>query len=198
MIGPFRAGVQVFGVQVFRSSRKVEPVEPALGFWMVDRATWREFVDAVRTYEQQPRASRCALDLSAEPPAIGLEVVVQENQVQVGERRFSLIGFEGLRVTLQPAWLEFEDEYGNYFYPVPVPRHARADAARIATRFTETMAAAVREAEEERARPTLNNRLLTWVEQHFILVLLLFFFVLLPAIVVAISWLFPGLQIHSD
>ena len=79
--------------------------------------------------------------------------------------------------------------------PIPLP----ADDAALATRVLADLHAHVGQArrqaeertrryEEERMRPTPSNRMLWFVERHFIVVLLLLFFVLLPAFALLAAW----------
>jgi hypothetical protein len=103
-------------------------------------------------------------------------------------------------VTLRESWIEFGFDYSEGampIVPVPVAVQARAEAARIADHFTARLREERRIEEEKRARPTFSNRLLKFVEDHFILALLLFFFVLIPGVAGFIHLLsiwFPSLN----
>jgi hypothetical protein len=173
--------------------RKPRPIETALAFWVVDAATWRAFVRAVRTSAEQTGVPHNTHKLRDELPADGLEVVIREDSVHVGRERFEFI-YLHMGVTLREGWLEFDASLGDgdsCIFPVPVPAQARSEAARIADYFTQRSAEQYRREKEERARPTLSNRLLNFVEGHFVLSMFIFFFVLLPAFVALICVVFP-------
>jgi hypothetical protein len=110
----------------------------------------------------------------------GLEVVVREDAVFVGEwgahNSFSA-------VQVHETWMQFLGDEG-YYIAVPLAPGVRAEAERIAViyaaRDEQARVEAQRQFDEERARPTWNNRLLNFVETHFAWLMLGFFFVLIP------------------
>jgi hypothetical protein len=71
----------------------------------------------------------------------------------------------------------------SWVFPVPLVDLAHAEA------FLAHHAAEDERRRRARAAPTLANKLLDWVEGHFIEAMLLFFFVLLPGVSVGIAWL---------
>jgi len=179
---------------------KKPKIENVLAYWTVDAATWREFAATVRRYQQLPGVDHCALKLRDDVPASSVEVVVREESVSVGKERFDFIYAESLSVTLRESWLEFgSDPFDTqaYIFPVPIDARSQAEAARIADHFTHQIAERFRIAAEERAKPTLSNRLLNFVEGHFALAMFLVFFVLIPGVVGIIHLLtlrFPWLS----
>ncbi|MCC2668400.1 MAG: hypothetical protein K0Q72_871 [Armatimonadetes bacterium] len=179
-------------------------IETVLAYWTVDAATWRQFIRDVRAYQQQPGAVRCALELQDDFPASGMEVTVREHEVRIGGETFDFRYVADVKVVLRAAWLEFggdPDGAPKYIVAVPVPGHARDEAARVADHFTHQAAELIRISAEERARPTLSNRLLNVVEGHFVLVTLLFFFVGIPALVFFLHLLsqwFPSFRLMRD
>jgi hypothetical protein len=179
-------------------------IENVLAYWTVDAATWRQFVSTVRRYQQLPAVDHCALQLRDEVPAGGVEVLVTEHAVSVGAEKFDFLYADSLAVTLRESWLEFGSDPSDtdrYIFPVPIDDRSRAEAARVADHFTHQMAERSRLAMEARARPTLSNRLLNFVEGHFVLATLLFFFVLIPAVVAFLTLLsvwFPAIKLSPD
>jgi len=173
---------------------KRHPNETILASWLVDATTWRNFVRSVRAHDQQPGyIARSYWKFKDESPGpADVEVVIRDDAFFVGS--YSLgIAYAPTTVTFRPEWLEFQydqSEGPSFIVPVPVPPAARAQAARMAEYFTQKSqdaaqknAESARKAAEERARPTLSNRLLNALEGHFILCMLLFFFVQIPGIV---------------
>jgi hypothetical protein len=179
---------------------KQKQIENVLASWVVDAATWRDFVRAVRSYQQQPRARHCSLEIEGEVPPSGIKVVIGDHTAAVGSQSFSLRFLDNPTVTLRESWLEF-DSGEAYFFPVPVPNDAQADAARVADHFTQQTAEQFRLYAEARARPTLSNHLLNFVEGHFALAMFILFFILIPAFVVFLlqleRWI-PGFRLMRD
>lgn len=178
--------------------------EVVLASWSVDAPTWRAFVRAVGAYATQPGPRAPSFfKFDEQPPSpAGAEVVIRDDALFVGTHAADIPWPP--TVTLRPDWLEFyfaPSDGGWFIVPAPVSLAARTEAARVAEHFGRREAEALRRnaeaqraAAEERARPTLRNRLLNVVEGHFILILLAFFFILLPAVVglIALASAWPG------
>ncbi len=167
--------------------------EILLARWVVDGAALRDFVRETRLRSKWYTHVPADLLKECERHAggAGLEVVIREDAVFVGEWG-SPDSFDAVRV--QETWMEFLGEEG-YQVPVPLAPGARAEAERVAAvytaRYARDRAEAQRQFEEERARPTWNNRLLNFVEAHFVWLLLVFFFVLIPLFALLLGFL-PG------
>lgn len=164
--------------------------EIILARWVVGADELRDFTREARLRSKRSyvptellkECDRCSA-------SAGVEVVFREDAFFVGEwvspNAFS-------EVHVHETWMQFIGDEG-YQIPVPLARGARAEAERIAVRYealyTRAQEEAIRRFTEERARPTWNNRLLNFVEAHFIWVLLGFFFVLIPLVVLMLSFL---------
>jgi hypothetical protein len=155
-----------------------------LARYTVDAPAWEAFVRTVRAH---PHVSQRAL---SDASAAGRTVVVTRDALQVGRERVELAHFRVHGVNEHGAWLQLvEVDTDNRALPLPLPsddaalaawlvEHFRTMAARNAAAYEEMS----RQAEAERRRPTLSNRMLWFVERHFIVLVLVFFFVLLPAL----------------
>ncbi len=162
--------------------------ETILARWVVDADALREFA---RESRLRSKRSFVPVELLKEcdkhSAGAGIEVVLREDAFFVGEwsspNAFS-------QVHVHETWMQFIGDEG-YQIPVPLARGARAEAERIAahyeTLYTREREEAIRRFAEERARPTWNNRLLNFVEAHFIWLLLGFFFVLIPLLVLLVG-----------
>ena len=166
--------------------------ETILTRWAVDEATWREFVTNLHCYLAQPRARASVLNRLDRPWAQGLEVVVREDAIFVGEEWLSIEFSECQEVLLREEWLEFfcdNDRTAPHFFPIPVPSAAKSNAAWVANHFRRLWIERARRMAEGDDAPTFSNRLRKWVEAHFIMVLLFLFFVVLPGAAVIVGYL---------
>jgi hypothetical protein len=169
---------------------------PVLARWTVDPAAWRAFVHAVRTHAQHPRAAPSHFELADAATEAERTVIVAGDAIHVGTQRVDLDRAFVTELVEHPDWLQFgaaDGDFESWMYPVPVPPREAAHVlghlrARVAVHAAE-LARITREAEEERRRPTPSNRLLWFVERHFIVLLLVLFFVVLPGIAVLVAWL---------
>ena len=166
--------------------------ETILARWVVDAAALHNFVRETRL--RQKRFSSVPKDLLKEcvkqaASAGGLEVVVREDAVFVGEWG-SPNWFYAVQV--HDTWMQFMGDEG-YHIPVPLAPGAKAEAERIAAiywaRDEKARVEAQRQFDEERATPTLNNRLLRFAEAHFVWLVLGFFFVLIPVFLLLLGFL---------
>ena len=163
---------------------RLERGEGVLARWTVDAETWRGLAEERARLERGTRQSSPAT--RQESPPSGIEVVVCEDAVYIGRDEWSpMFAAVGIRATLQGSWLilEWATDESDSLVRVPVAPTAHADAERVARHFNSAYEARVKEAVEARAKDTSANRLLTWIEGHFVLFVLLFFFVLIPAFV---------------
>lgn len=159
--------------------------ETILARWWVDAAGLHHFVREKRLRSQlfsfvpEELLKECEKQASG----AGLEVVVREDAVFVGEWGVPN-WFYGVQV--YETWMQFMGDDG-YHIPVPLAPGARAEAERVAGIYSsldsQARAEAQRQFDEERAKPTWNNRILIFVEVHFVWFLLGFFFILIPLIV---------------
>ena len=172
--------------------------EKVLTRWPVDQTTWYEFAADVRRYIAAPRAPACVLKSLDQPPPRALEVVIRDDAVFVGDEWLALEFSECDEPHLRDGWLEFacdKDYTAPHFFPIPVPAHARANAAWVVNHFRQALAERARRLAQADAAPTFSNRLRKWVEAHFIMVVLLFFFVVIPGAAVIFAYLhslWPG------
>lgn len=165
--------------------------ETILARWVVDAEALHNFVRETRL--RSKRGAFVPEDLLKEcekhATGAGLEVVVREDALFVGEWG-SPNWFDDVQV--HETWMRFIGDEG-YQIPVPLAAGARAEAERIATlysaRYSRARAKEQRRFNEERARPTWNNRLLNFVEIHFVWLVLGFFFVLIPLFVLLLGFL---------
>jgi hypothetical protein len=161
-----------------------------LARWTLDAPAWDAFVRAVRAH---PHRSRLDLDDVSEA---GRTVVVANDAIQVGRERVDLAHFHIHRVVEHGTWLQLvELDPDTLPCPLPLPAgdvalglqmvdHFRA----IAAQHTLESALLAAQAQAERSEPTLPNRILWFVERHFIACLLVFFFVVLPLGAVLAAW----------
>jgi hypothetical protein len=165
--------------------------EVILARWVVDAAALSSFLrePQIRSkwYTNVPKDLLKECEKHA--TGAGLEVVVRKDAVFVGEWGTSNWSFE---VQVHETWMLFMGDEG-YHVPVPLVPGARAEAERIAAIYAaleeQARLEAQRQFDEERARPTWNNRLLLFVETHFAWFLLGFFFVLIPLFVLLLGFL---------
>jgi hypothetical protein len=163
-----------------------------LARYTLDPPAWDAFVRAVRAH---PHRSR--LDLRDASEA-GRTVVVANDAIQVGPERIDLAHFHVHRVVDQGAWLQLVELDPDYLpCPLPLPPGDAALAARLVEHFgaiaaQHTLESVLRaqRAEAERREPTLANRLLWFVERHFVACLLVLFFVVLPLGAVLVARIF--------
>ncbi|MBK6779954.1 MAG: hypothetical protein IPJ95_01060 [Gemmatimonadetes bacterium] len=166
------------------------PDEVILGRWTVDPAALREFTTRVRThFGDSPFPPHDLLKACDKAARSGLEVVCRDDAVLVGPWCLAFLYNGVSEVRLEEHWLHFEMEGGQYFLPVPVGPGNRAEAARMVEVYARQQAEETRRYREERDAPTLNNRLLTFVETHWVWAALGFFFVVIPLVVLAVSLL---------
>ena len=167
--------------------------ETILTRWTVDEATWRKFQADVHRYLKQPRAPACVLKSLDRSAPHGLEVIVRDDAVFVGDERLSLQFSECEDPHLREEWLEFacdKDYTAPHFFPIPVPANARANAVWVVNHFRRALGERARLMAEADEAPTASNRLRRFVEAHFILVLLVFFFALLPGAAVLVAYFY--------
>lgn len=156
--------------------------EIILARWVVDSAALHNFVRETRL--RSKRFSSVPKDLLKEcekhAAGAGLEVVVREDAVFVGEWGSANCFYA---VQVHDTWMQFMGDEG-YHIPVPLVPGARAEAERIAAIYCaldeQARVEAQRQFDEERARPTWNNRLLHFAEAHFVWLVLGFFFLFIP------------------
>jgi len=168
--------------------------ETILARWVVDAAALQTFVRETRL--RSKRFSYVPKDLLKEcikhADSTGLEVVIREDAIFVGEWG-SPNSFSAVQV--HDTWMQFIGDEG-YHVPVPLAPGARADAERIAAIYAtldeQARAEGQRQFDEERARPTWNNRLLLFAEAHFVWLVLGFFFVLIPVCLLVFGFLRDG------
>ena len=165
--------------------------EVILARWVVDAALLHSFVRETRLrskwYSYMPRDLLKECEKHA--TGAGLEVVVREDAVFVGEWG-SPNWFYGVEV--HETWMHFMGDEG-YYIAVPLVPGARAEANQIAAiyaaRYEHARVESQRQFDEERARPTWNNRLLKFAEAHFAWLILGFFFVLIPLLLLLLGFL---------
>jgi hypothetical protein len=168
-------------------------VETILTRWTVDEETWLRFTSDVHLHLNQPRARACVLKSLNRPWSHGLEVMVRDDAIFVGEEWLSIEFSECQEVLLREEWLEFfcdNDRTAPHFFPIPVPPAAKPNAAWVANHFRRLWIERARRIAEADDAPTISNRLRKWVEAHFIIVLLLLFFVVLPGAAVIVGYLY--------
>lgn len=161
-----------------------------LARYTLDTRAWDAFVRAARAHPQGRR-----LDLR-EATEAGRTIVVADDAIHIGRERVDLAHFHVHGVVDHGAWLHLvELDPDTLPCPLPLPPGDAVLAARLVEHFgamaaqhTLQSALLARQAELERNRPTLPNRLLWFVERHFIACLLVFFFVVLPLGAVLAAW----------
>jgi hypothetical protein len=153
-----------------------------LARWTVSPDAWDAFV---RAAHRHPSCRKLKLRDASDA---GRTVVVGGDALHVGSERVDLTHFHVHQVVERDGWLELvELDPDALACPLPLPTddaalaawvrdHFRAIAGRHALEWARVSAQAAIEA----SRPTLSNRLLWFVERHFIACLLVFFFVVLP------------------
>jgi hypothetical protein len=115
----------------------------------------------------------------------------------VGRERIDLASFHVHVVVDHGTWLELRDADSDYYArPLPLPGDAllaalvREHLLALAAANTAESDLRMAEYEAERRRPTASNRVLWFVERHFIACLLATFFVVLPLVALLAAWLF--------
>jgi hypothetical protein len=166
--------------------------ETILARWVVDAAALHNFVQETRhrskLFSSVPKdlLKECEKHAAA---GAGLEVVVREDAVFVGDWG-SPNWFCAAQV--HDTWMQFMGDEG-YHIPVPLAPGARAEAERIAAIYwaldEKARVEAQRQFDEERAKPTWNNRLLHFAEVHFVWLVLGLFFVLIPLFLLLLGFL---------
>lgn len=165
--------------------------EVILARWVVDAAALRDFLrePQIRSKWYTSVPKDLLKECEKHATGAGLEVVVREDALFVGEWGSPNWFYE---VQVHETWMLFMGDEG-YHVPVPLVPGARAEAGRIAViyaaRYEQARVETQRQFDEERARPTWNNRLLLFVESHFAWLLLGFFFVLIPLLVLLLGFL---------
>lgn len=159
--------------------------------WKIDAADLREFVR-----EQRIRAKNnyfpagLLKECEAGAQGAGIEVVFREDAIFVGTCRISNM-FDEFRV--HDTWMQCLGDEG-YQIAVPIARGGKPEAERIAATYRahneQVRSRAAQEYAAERARPTVNNRLLRFSETQFVWISLGFFFVVIPLLVLAMQVVF--------
>jgi len=160
--------------------------DPPIASWTIPAATWAAFVAQVEAEAAEPGAP--GLSLRRRHASAGdVEVALFEDAAWVGEDELALVYLDEWEVALRQDRLAFADRLDApaWIFPVPLPD---AESAALARRWLDHQAAENERERLARAAPTWRNRLLDWVEGHFVLAMLLFFFVLLPGATFAIAW----------
>jgi hypothetical protein len=161
-----------------------------LARYTLDLPAWDAFVHAARAHPHG-----CRLELRDASDA-GRTVVVAADALHVGRERVDLAHFHVHRVHDQGTWLQLVELDPEYLpCPLPLPAGDTALAARlvehfgaIAAQHTLDSALLAQQAEADRREPTPSNRLLWFVERHFVACLLVLFFVVLPLGAVLAAW----------
>jgi hypothetical protein len=165
---------------------------PILAEWTLDAGAWRAFLDQLHARAQQPGYARAIAGFADDASEAERTVTAASDSILVGKARFDLNRWWPERVVEHAAWIEFfsdpQDEPTRVFL-VPFPPGKATQAAQVAAHFRALMDERDRRVHEELTRPTPSNRLLWFVERHFIALLLVFFFVLLPLGAVLVAWL---------
>lgn len=165
--------------------------EVILARWVVDAIALQNFVrePQIRSKWYSDMPKDLLKECERHATGTGLEVVVREDAVFVGEWG-SPNWFSSVQV--HETWAHFMGDEG-YSIAVPLAPEARAEAERIAAVYAaldeRARVKAQRQFEEERAKPTLNNRMLNFVEANFAWLALGCFFVLIPLFVLLFGFL---------
>ena len=161
-----------------------------LARYTLDPAAWDAVTRAVRAHLQ--RSHRVLRDASD----AGRTIVIAGDAIHIGPETLDLAHFHMHRVVDWGTWLQLDElDPDTVSFPLPLPPGDTALAARlvehfgaIAAQHTLDSALLAQQAEAERRMPTLPNRLLWFVERHFIACLLVLFFVVLPLGAVLAAW----------
>ena len=163
--------------------------ETILVQWTIGESLWRDFL---REKEERYRERRhCLTFTPPDPfPVSGIEVVIRDDAIFVGGecvREYVYDGgYHGFSVNESILEMYLSSDTTTYVYLLPITRGALADAKRVVERLTAEDSEQARIRAAERARPTLRNRLLWWIEAHFVLAMFAFFFGLLPLFVLCL------------
>lgn len=169
---------------------KRHPEEVVLGRWTVSPEALRDFIARVRAHHaQSPFPPRDLLEACEKQARTGLEVVCREDAIFVGSWCLSFLYNGVSKVRLEEHWMECVMDGGAYYLQIPLPLPDRTEPARMVEVYARQQAEEWRRYIEERSAPTLNNRLLTFTEKHFVWVLVGLFFVAIPAAVVVFGLL---------
>lgn len=166
------------------------PDEVILGRWTVGPEALGDFIERVRaSHAGSPFPPRDLIKACEQHARTGIEVVCRDDAIFVGPWCLSFIYNDISKLRLEEQWMLFEIEGGPTVLPIPLPLPDRTEPARMVEVYTRMWEEEVRRYREARAAPTLNNRLLTFAEQHFAWVVVAFFFVMIPALVVLVGLL---------
>jgi hypothetical protein len=171
------------------------PQEVILARWTIDDALWCVFlkIKENRERDDEPHPPYSTFIPPKEFPPSGLDVVIRDDAVFVGNKCVREFVYEGgyHNMTVREGILGMygTSDMGGYIYLLPIAHHAIADVTHVAERFAAEDAEAARIQAEEAARPTVSNRLLWWVQKHFILAMLLIFFVIIPLLALCAHYL---------
>lgn len=162
-----------------------------LARWKVDAEDLREFLREQRLQAKRTRLPAGLLkEYEAAAQGPGIEVVFREKAIFVGKCRLSNM-FDDFRV--HDTWMHFLGDEG-YQVALPMARGGKKEAESVAAEYRslyeQVSSQAARAYAEERARPTLNNRLLSFVEARFVWILLGFFFVFIPLLLIVLDIFF--------
>lgn len=162
--------------------------EVVLARWTVDATHLREFALTLRPrYGDSPFRPYGLLEECEKRSASCLEVVCRDDAIFVGawglDFQYNVVS--GIR--LDENWILLEMDWGAYDIPVPVPRDAKAEAARMVGYYRSQWEEELRQYLEKRHAPTWQNRLLNVAEAHFAWVTLGFFFIAIPIVVLLIG-----------
>jgi hypothetical protein len=153
-----------------------------LARYTLDPPSWNAFVRAARAHPHG-----CRLELRDASDA-GRTVVVAGDAIHVGAERVDLRHFHVHRIVDQGTWLQLvELDPDAPPCPLPLPPGDTALAATLVEHFGDIAAhhslestLLAQAAEAEQREPTPSNRVLWFVERHFIACLLVLFLVVLP------------------
>jgi hypothetical protein len=151
---------------------------------------WREALRALA-------AAGLDTALEVDAPESARRISITDDEARVGKRRFEPVYADHFGVDIESHWLALlhDVDHPRSVFVVPFGADQRALAEQGAERLYRTVEGHARERAAARARPVWHNRLLDWVEAHFVLAMLLFFFVLLPGGSVLVAWMLGvGLQ----
>lgn len=107
MVAMFAAVVALIRVGDARRFARMARGEGVIARWTVDPRSWRAFVEMSRAMDRQENAEGNRLDLTREPPDLGVEVVVGDNAICVGGDFHSLA--KNATVSIHPSWMEFRE-----------------------------------------------------------------------------------------
>jgi hypothetical protein len=169
------------------------PNEKILVQWTIDESMWRKFQGVMKSLESNPNGPYYTFTPPQEFPPSGIEVVIRDDAVFI-ERKCVLEyvyegGFYGMSVHESLLMMRISSDSDVYVYLLPIAPAAILDAERVIGEFTAADKEEARIRTEEAARPTLRNRLLWWIEAHFILTIIIIFFGIIPLFALAAHYL---------